>query len=76
MSRDLLDITQLIYNGEADIIIFFPFSFRQSNQALLEGITWIFFRGTLFLKEKAKRKENRQKCDPCTPSLPPRTFIN
>jgi hypothetical protein len=76
MSRDLLDTAQLTYNREAEIIISFSFPFRQSNQALLEGITWVFFRGRLFLKEKAERKENRQKYDPCTSSLPLRTFLN
>jgi hypothetical protein len=76
MIRDLLDIAQLIYNGETDIIILFPFPVRQSNQALLEGITGVFFGRSLSLKEKAERKENRQECDPCTSSFPRRTFLN
>jgi hypothetical protein len=33
--------------------------------ALLEGITWVFFWGRLFLKEKVEREENRQKYDTC-----------
>jgi hypothetical protein len=74
MRRDLLDVAQLTYNGEEDIIIFFPFSFCQSNRLLLEGRTWVFFRG-VFLKGKTERKENRQKCDPRTSDLPPTAFI-
>jgi DNA primase large subunit len=45
-----------MYNGKADFIILFPF-YRQSNRVLLEGRTWVLFRGILFLKEKSERRK-------------------
>jgi hypothetical protein len=53
MSRDFPDIAQLIYNGEADIIILFPFSFRQSNQCFIGRYDMGILSGRSFLEKES-----------------------
>jgi hypothetical protein len=57
MSADFRDITQLIWDGEADIIILFAFSFRQSNPCFIGWGNMDILLGSLSLKEKVDEKK-------------------